>query len=387
MGGLVRAFLVKLPSTVRYWTVVDENYEVVGVVDEYLQHLRLGRDVAESTTKAYAESLALYLRWCEQTARDWRAAADRLGVFVTWLKHTPSDPDAPVSGPGLPEVRGPGRINRVLAAVRGFLRHGVALGIVPADVLSMLFEISDNRHLPVEARGEDSTLNYVARPRHRLSEPETQVDRATDEEVLALLGACRSARDRFIVMAMSRVGLRRGELCGLRREDIHFVPDASGLGCAAAGPHLHVRRRDNVNGAWAKSRRPRAVPVDDLVVLAHDTYSFERDRCREARSCDFVLVNLFHPPLGAPTRPAAVNELLAGLSRRAGLSRLVHPHQLRHGFASNVLEAGGAVDEAQSLLGHARVSSTQVYIHPSDKRLRAAVERVAVQSLSAGDDR
>jgi site-specific recombinase XerD len=274
-------------------------------------------------------------------------------------------------------VRGSGRINRILAAVRGFLRHSVAVGNAPAEVLAMLFEVSDDRHLPVEARGENSALNYVARPRHRLSEPEVRVDRATDEEVLALLGACRTARDRFIVIAMSRAGLRRGEVCGLRREDMHFVADASGLGCAMTGAHLHVRRRANVNGAWAKSRRSRAVPVDDLVVLAYDSYVFERDRCRPARDCDFVLVNLFHPPLGAPIRPGAINELLAGLSRRADLPRAIHPHQLRHGFASNVMDAGGAVDEAQELLGHARVGSTQIYLHPSPQRLRDAVERVA----------
>ena len=125
--------------------------------------------------------------------------------------------------------------------------------------------------------GVNALLNYVARPRHRLSEPEIRVDRASDDEVLALLGACRSARDRFIVVTMSRAGLRRGEVCGLRREDMHFVADASGLGCTVAGAHLHVRRRANANGAWAKSRRSRAVPVDGLVVLAYDTYVFERD--------------------------------------------------------------------------------------------------------------
>jgi hypothetical protein len=48
----VRAFLVRLPSSVRYWTVVDDGYRVVRVADEYLQHLRLGQDAAESTTKA-----------------------------------------------------------------------------------------------------------------------------------------------------------------------------------------------------------------------------------------------------------------------------------------------------------------------------------------------
>ena len=377
----MRAFLVRLPSLVRYWTVVDDGYRVVRVADEYLQHLRLGQDAAESTTKAYAEALALYLRWCEQTSRDWRTAADRLGGFITWLRHTPSDPDAPVAGPGARDVRGPGRINRILSVVRGFIRHAVVIGEVPGEVLTALYDISDGRHLPAEVRGEASGLRYVARPRHRLSETETVVDRATDVEVLGLLRACRSARDRFIVMAMARAGLRRGEVTGLRREDMHLVADATMLGCAVPGAHLHVRRRDNPNGAWAKSRRARPVPVDELLVLAYDTYWFEREECRPARRCDFVLVNLFREPLGAPMRPGALNELLAALSRRAELAREVHPHMLRHCFGSNVLEAGGALDEAQALLGHASAASTQVYLHPSHDRLRHAVDRVAARTL------
>lgn len=62
-------------------------------------------------------------------------------------------------------------------------------------------------------------------------------------------------------------------------------------------------------------------------------------------------------------RPGALNELLSALSRRAGLAREIHPHMLRHGFGSNVMDAGGALDEAQALLGHASPSSTQVYRH------------------------
>jgi integrase/recombinase XerD len=123
---------VKLPSAERYWTVVDDEYRIVGDVDEYLRHLRLGQDVAESTTKAHAESLALYLRWCVRR----RTAAERLGAFVTWLKHTPADPEAPMAGPGPPQVRGPGRMNRILAVVRGFLRHSIAVGNAPAEVLA-----------------------------------------------------------------------------------------------------------------------------------------------------------------------------------------------------------------------------------------------------------
>ena len=380
----MRAFPVRLPSSVRYWTVVDDGYRVVRVADDYLQHLRLGRDAAESTTKSYAEALVLYFRWCGQASRDWRTAAERLGGFITWLRHTPGRPDAPLAGPGIRNIRGPGRINRILSVVRGFIRHAVATGEAPAAVLAELYDITDDLHLPAGVRGEASGLRYAARPRHRLSEIETALDRASDAEVLGLLKACRSARDRFIVTAMARAGLRSGEVAGLRREDMHLVPDATALGCPVPDAHLHVRRRDNPNGAWAKSRRARPVPVDELLVLAYDTYWFERDECQPARECDFVLVNLFREPLGAPMRPGALNELLTALSRRAGLAREIRPHMLRHCFGSNVMDAGAARDEAQTLLGHASPARTQVYPHPAHDRLRRAVDRVAARSLREG---
>ena len=60
-------------------------------------------------------------------------------------------------------------------------------------------------------------MAWRMRARHRLHEPEPIVDRAGDEEIVALLRACRSARDRLIVLLLSRAGLRRGELCVLRR--------------------------------------------------------------------------------------------------------------------------------------------------------------------------
>jgi site-specific recombinase XerD len=155
------------------------------------------------------------------------------------------------------------------------------------------------------------------------------------------------------------------------------VVDASHLGCSIRGSHLHVVRRDNDNGAWAKSRRSRAVPVDFLVVQAYDCYTVERAARLGAAGSDFVLVNLFGLPVGASMKPGAVNELLTRLSRRAGLERTVHPHGLRHAFASNVVAAGAAIDEVQQLLGHASVTSSQVYLRPSPERLRAAVDRVS----------
>jgi site-specific recombinase XerD len=243
-------------------------------------------------------------------------------------------------------------------------------------LVRLLYEVADDRDLPVVARGEEAGMSWRLRARHRVHEPDTRVDRAADSDIVALLGACVSARDRLIVLLLARAGLRRGEVCGLRRADVHLPADSRTLGCAVARAHLHVLRRDNGNGAWAKSRRQRTVPLDFLIVQAFDTYWFERMRVPRAAGSDFVLVNLFREPLGAPMRPDAVGELITATSKRAGLEQAVSAHQLRHAFASNVLDAGAGVDVAQELLGHVSLSSTQVYVHPDTARLRAAVDAV-----------
>ena len=377
----MRAFPVSLPSGQRYWTVLDEDLQVIGVADEYLRHLRFGRDAAESTTKAYAHSIALFLRWCARSGRSWQAGVERFALFMTWLAHARppagDDAGAVIVGPGAAAVRCPSRINGVLTAVRGMVVHAVATGHGPAGLVSMLYEVADDRDLPVGARDEDGRMAWRMRARHRLREPDTAVGRATDEQIVALLRACRSARDRLIVLLMARAGLRRGEVCGLRRGDVHLLVDSRRLGCDVERAHLHVvRRDDNPNGAWAKSRRERVVPLDFIVVQVIDVNEFERMRVTGAAHSDFVFVNLFRGRIGAPMRPDAIGELMAAASRRAGLDDAVRPHQLRHAFGSNAVDAGAGIDVVADLMGHAGVASSQVYLHPDSSRLRAAVDAV-----------
>jgi integrase/recombinase XerD len=393
----MRAFPVRLPSGARYWTVLDEDLAVVTVADSFLRQVRFGRDGAESTTKAYAGSIALFLRWCSLTGRSWQAGIEQLGLFMTWLLHAgprasgagaPATAGVVLAGPGTPSARGARRINAVLAAVRGMVVHAVVAGQAGGHLVPLLYEVADDRDLPAAVRGEDTGTGWRLRARHRLHEPVRPVDRAADADIVAVLGACRSARDRLIVLLMARAGLRRGEVLGLRRGDVHLLADSRALGCEVERAHLHVvRREDNPNGAIAKSRWQRAVPLDFLAVQAFDAYEFERMRVPRAASGDFALVNLFREPVGAPMRLDAVNDLVAAAAQRAGLGGPPTPHQLRHAFASNVLDAGGSVDEAQELLGHASVSSTEVYTHPDPARLRAAVDAVPSPRDLAGVSR
>jgi site-specific recombinase XerD len=166
-----------------------------------------------------------------------------------------------------------------------------------------------------------------------------------------------------------------------------LLADSTALGCEVARAHLHVVRRENSNGAWAKSRRQRVVPLDFLVVRAFDTYQFERMRTPEAADSDFVFVNLFREPLGAPMRPDAVGELMVAASRRAGLDHQIRAHQLRHAAGSNLADAGAGIDVVAELLGHASVSSSRVYVHPDPSRLRAAVDAVPSPREQAGVSR
>jgi integrase/recombinase XerD len=392
----MRAFVVRLPSGVRYWTVVDEGLAVVPAADSFLRQVRFGRDGAESTTKAYAGGIALFLRWCARTGRDWRAGAGQLGLFMTWLLHAgpavsgaeARGEAAVLAGPGRVPARSARRVNAVLTAVRGMVVHAVAEGTAPGDLVDVLYEVADDRDLPAAARGEDGGTGWRLRARHRMHEPGSVVDRASDSDIVAVLSACCSARDRLVVLLMARAGLRRGEVLGLRRSDVHLLAASRELGCDIARPHLHVVRREgNPNGAVAKSRRQRAVPLDFLVVQAFDSYEFERMRVPAAAGSDFVFVNLRRAPLGAPMRLDAVNDLVGAAARRAGIGPVPRPHQMRHAFASNVLDAGGSLDEVQDLLGHAGICSTQVYTHPDPARLRAAVDAVPSPLAQPADPR
>ncbi len=376
----LRSLRVALPGGQAYWTVVDREYRVVELADRFLRDLRFGADRTESTTKLYAGELALFLGWATVSGRDLERAARELSRFVLVLRTTAITR----RGRGYGRVRSAGRINHVLAVVREFYKHAAAHGDVDASVMAALYEVGDDRFLPAELRAEDGVLRYRVRPRHKLRATRRAVPRvAEQEEWEALLGAAASWRDRFLLVLLWFSGLRIGEALGLRRSDLHLMASAKQLGCSVTGAHLHVVPRDNANGAAAKSRCERVVPLAHYVVSYYDLYLDERECCPAAAGCDFVFVNLFHEPLGAPMRAGRVNQLFASLSLRAKLEREVTPHMLRHAAASAMMAAGG-LDVTQALLGHASITSTQIYLHPSPGRQREAVDQLAARTATRG---
>ena len=106
------------------------------------------------------------------------------------------------------------------------------------------------------------------------------------------LGVNGSASPQELHRVGSHVGFdedRPGQVAGLHRNDPHLMMDSRALGCSVDGAHVHVTRRQNENGAWSKSKKSWAMPVDHLVVMAFDQYVLERHELLGSGGSDLSL--------------------------------------------------------------------------------------------------
>lgn len=241
----------------------------------------------------------------------------------------------------------------------------------------MLWEPKFLHHLPPGYdAGEDGQFRVIRSRTIKFRVAVEGYEWLLPEQIETLIGLTRNARDRFLVALLAATGARIGEVLGLRREDMHFLSDSRVLGCYERGPHVHIRRRaNNSNGALAKSRRPRSVPVEADVVGFYADYQHVRDTVAEAGGCDMAFVNLFRPPLGEPMKYHGAKDLFDRLAARAGFA--ARPHMLRHSAATRWIRAGVDRDVVQDLLGHVSDQSMEPYIHSTSDERREAVERGA----------
>ena len=381
MAVAYRRLRILTPNLGAHYGVVDDEYRPHELASRRLEVRFFGRAQAETTSAQYASSIALFLTWAQQSGRDLEQAARALHLFVAYLAAEPQ-----TSGRNAGSPRTSGRANRILVAVREFYRFAISEGVLPTRLLSDLYELPDEREFH-SARGP--------RVRHRRREPRraTAPDQATATEVTALLDAATTARDRFLILLFALTGMRIGQALGLRRQDLHLVPDAASLGlpsstgnsglCRVPGEHIHVVRCRNPNGAWSKAQFDFAVPAPGILLALYDRYMLERDDCDEAADNDMLIVTLTGPTRGCAMSPRNLNKLIERLARTASL-RHIHRHMVRHFVASEHLVSGTTRDELQALLGWSRPASADPYIHVSDERRRAAVDRLTDRLTSLG---
>jgi integrase len=225
-------------------------------------------------------------------------------------------------------------VNATLTAVCEFLRFCARTGAIEQSVAGQLSEPRWLRFTPPGFDAGEYGQFRMVRARMLKARAATAFPEAfTPEQAERVSSCCRRPRERFMVTLLRDSGLRIGEALGLRRSDVHLLPDSRWAGCAVLGAHVHARHRANPNGALAKSRFPRTVPASDAVLSTYADYQHERAEILGEDDCDLVFVNLYREPLGAPMTYRAAKRLFERLARDCGFA--VRPHMFRHTAATS----------------------------------------------------
>jgi len=306
------------------------------LVAAYLEHVRVQRRLAERTVNLYADALQ---RLCQQVSG---AGIDLRRVQAAHVRQWVARLHA--------AGRNPRGIALVLSAWRGFYTWLARQGHVDHNPVQGVRAPRAGKPLP-KALGVDDAVRLASH--------------AVEEDDPAL-----EARDRCITELLYGCGLRIGELVGL---DASPGPLARGwIDLDAAEAHV-----------LGKGSKRRSVPVGAAALLAlRDWLALRAPWQRDDPA-------LFIGARGQRLTPQHIRLRLRRRSRLAGLAAPVHPHMLRHSYASHLLQSSGDLRAVQELLGHASISTTQVYTRLDFQHLArvydAAHPRAQTRRSSAED--
>ena len=287
------------------------------LVDAYLTHLRVERRLADHTLESYSRDLQRLGEFCAGVDKTV-AQIDRrdLERFVDGLMN---------------EGLSPRSVARAIAAIRGFYRFAVLtqhLSTNPAD------DLQAPRAWPALPKflGLEDVERLIKQP-----------DVTTP----------RGLRDRALIEVLYATGLRVSELIHLRASDLNL--EAGYL------------------STTGKGNKQRVVPVGDQAAAWLIKYIREgRPALLRKRTSPWLFVNARR---GTCLSRVGFWKILKGYGQKAGLPAGLSPHVLRHSFATHLLEHGADLRSIQMMLGHADLSTTQIYTHVLEARLRAVYDR------------
>ena len=354
------ARVVSPVSSRESWTVLGDDDRPVEPVERYLAYLS-GIERSPNTIKAYAHDLKDWFEFLADRETDWRAVGlEDIGAFMSWLRSPAEARHARVAVlPSVTPACGESTVNRKLSALGSFYTHAARDGADVAELLAA-WQVGGSRG------GWRPFLHHISKsmPQRRRAvslKASKRLPRVlTLEQVQALLDSCEHLRDRLLLAMLYDTGMRIGEALGLRHNDI-----------AAAEREITVVRRDNDNGARAKSITSRTVPVSAELVRLYADYLHAEYGDLDS---DYVFVNLWGRPVGRPWTYAAVYDLVRRLRRRTGVD--FDPHWLRHTAATRMLRDGISLEVVAKLLGHSDVTVTATtYGHLTVEDARVVMER------------
>lgn len=282
------------------------------LADNFLSYLSVERALSKNTLLSYGRDLKKYIAYLQELGIKSlsRATRKEISDFMFKLKDE-----------GLSSVS----IARNLAAIKVFCRFLVRERIIPDDPSALV----------------DSPKLWKRIP-----------DSLSEREVNSLLSAAdvsriQGVRDRAILELMYATGLRVSEAVNLKIQDVNL--EVGFLRCLGKGS------------------KERIVPLGKEAISALNKYLLEARPKLARPSSESVL---FLSRLGKRISRQSFWKLIKAYSSKAGIQKAIRPHSLRHSFATHLLERGADLRSVQEMLGHADISTTQIYTHVDKNRLK-----------------
>jgi integrase/recombinase XerC len=281
-------------------------------IPAYLDYLRAVRGVSARTLEAYRRDLAHYASYCENLGIDPAEAAP--AEVQGFIGDRSAEGSASVS------------VNRALSSIRGFYRWLIRFGFRADDPSASQRNLKVPKTLPAFLwEGEMARFSEL---------PDTA-------------GILWPLRDKALILAMYSAGLRISEAVSLSLKNMEG--DLSGARVIGKGDkERYVFFSDEGRAALA------------------DYLGERRERIKGAAPTDRLFVNRNGGPISIP----GVRWIIRKYAERSGLQKNVHPHALRHSFATHLVNSGCDVRVVQELLGHASLSTTQRYTHVNIEGLK-----------------
>jgi integrase/recombinase XerD len=281
------------------------------LVRSFLSYLQVEKGLAKSSISAYAGDLRKFAAFAEK--RKLKLTGVRSEHVVDYLA-------------GLYRMRLDSRsVARHLVSLRHMLRFAVSEGLLETDPAENMEAPRFRQRLPTHLSVEEA--------RRLIEQPDT--------------GTPEGLRDRAMIELLYSTGMRVSELMGLKPEDMNL--ESGVLRCIGKGD------------------KERLIPVGRAAIAAVQNYlAGGRSRILHGRSCVYLFMTRRAQRMARETFWLR----LKAYGRSAGLRSGLTPHKLRHTFATHLLEGGADLRSVQMMLGHADISTTQIYTHVVQERLK-----------------
>lgn len=300
----------------------NEKQEWEKTIESWGRHLRLERGLSVNTASAYTANLTAFASHLCDTPEGSKLPSEvtkadiEKYMIVLYERHTTPTTQA-----------------RNLSALRSFFRFLLFKGLIT-----------------------ESPTAKVASPKTGRALPDTLSTREIDSIIAAIDPSSKSGhRDRAIVEMLYSCGMRASELTALRLGDIFW--------------------KEGIVRVIGKGNKQRLVPFSKEARKQLGLYLECRPQIATEAGSDTLFLNL----RGGKISRMSVFNIVTDSARRAGITKSISPHTLRHSFATHLLEGGADIRQVQELLGHEDITTTEIYTHISKRHLSQVIESLPLK--------